>query len=378
MDLQNFNTEQVAVPHKYPLHNRWVIGIDIGYSGVKAVAPNMWYCFPAFVKKMDTKLIVNDENDIYYRDQDGLYMVGAQAQELVWAGDTSDSSSVFDRNRYFTKEFIILARVAVALGLSGTNGKHRPYIQTGLPAAYLKEDAPKIRTAFTAPGMYEIKVGDSPWKKYETAFRNNDISVIAQPSGTLNSLMFGDDGEEREAARDLLRKNLLIADFGFGTFDPYGIMHGKRVMEESFNDLGMKRVLETASSYLYDDYRVDVRIPQMRKYMHEGYVNIVDIQHMTNKSIPIAPYIDRACKEIAEIAIRKMYEVADYFQNYHYLIVTGGTGAAWFDIIKEKLKGMGQLTILPGNDGNSLPMYMANVRGYYMFAYRRLKKVEGV
>lgn len=372
MDLNNFNTEQKMIAQKNPTCDKWIIAVDVGYSGVKAIASDKWYCFPSFVKKIGSKLILSDESDIYYRDQDGLFIVGAQAQELVWSGDTSDASSAFDRNRYFTKEFIILARVAVAIGMSGI-GDLKPYIQTGLPAAYLKEDASKIRSAFMESGAFEVKIGSGKWKRYEMNFRSNDISVISQPTGTLNSILFADDGEERPSARQILNKNILIADFGFGTFDPYGIMHGKRVMEESFNDLGMKRVLEIASGYLFNDYHVDVRIPQMRKYMKEGSVNVVDIQNMSSKSVPLQPYIDRACHAVADLAMKKLYEVADYFQNYDYLVITGGTGAAWFDILKEKLKNMERLTILAGNEGNELPMYMANVRGYYMFAYRRSK-----
>ena len=78
-----------------------------------------------------------------------------------------------------------------------------------------------------------------------------------------------------------------------------------------------------------------------------------------------------------EEATKKLYEVASYFNDYEVLIVTGGTGAAWFDFIKEKLSGMDGLDIIfSGNDGNSLPIYMANVRGYYMSAYRRHGSIQ--
>ena len=41
---------------------------------------------------------------------------------------------------------------------------------------------------------------------------------------------------------------------------------------------------------------------------------------------------------------------------------------------EEILSGMEGLEIIPGNHGNNLPIYLANVRGYYMTAYRKLKK----
>ena len=95
-----------------------------------------------------------DEDDIYYRDESGVYLIGTKAQDLVRTDDTNDTDSSFDRNRYYTKEFAIMARTAVAIGLMDNEERKfepqfKPAVQTGLPAAYLKEDAPKIKAAFT-------------------------------------------------------------------------------------------------------------------------------------------------------------------------------------------------------------------------------------
>lgn len=220
------------------------------------------------------------------------------------------------------------------------------------------------------------KKGYGLWMKFENNLKGEDVAVMSQPAGTMNSIMFDDEGNERPTAKAMMCKNLIIADFGFGTFDPYGVINRKKVLEESINNLGMKRVLEVASSYIYNDYHMDIRIPQMRKYMKDGYVKVVDIQNMISKRVPLDNYIERACMQVAEEATKKLYEVASYFNDYEVLIVTGGTGAAWFDFIKEKLSGMDGLDIISGNDGNSLPIYMANVRGYYMSAYRRQGSIK--
>ena len=53
--------------------------------------------------------------------------------------------------------------------------------------------------------------------------------------------MFNDDGERVDDAKDLMSKNIIVADIGFGTFDPYGIINRKKALEESINNLGMKR-----------------------------------------------------------------------------------------------------------------------------------------
>ena len=345
MDLKAFNTPQEIIEGKYPVKNFWIIAVDIGFSSVKGLAPNKRFCFPSYVKKMNSSLMSIDEEDIYYRDKDGTYLIGTKAQDLVRADDTNDTDSSFDRNRYFTKEFVILARTAVAIGLMnneerGNQGQLRPFVQTGLPAAYLKADAPKIKAAFSQPGTYEIKIGSGKWLQFENTLKSSDINVTSQPAGTLNSILFDDNGEPRKQARQIMEKNIIIADIGFGTFDPYGVVNREKVLEESINNLGMKRVLEVASEYIYKEFNMDIKIPQMRKCMKDGYFKIVDIQQMKSKKIPLDNYIERACKEVATQAATKLYEMAGYFQDYDILVVTGGTGAAWFDYFKEALAGV--------------------------------------
>lgn len=378
MDLTDFSTKQEIVLCKNPLRTHWIIAVDIGFSSVKGMSPNKRFCFPSYVKKIDGNLMSVDDDDIYYRDEEGMYLIGTKAQDLVRADDTNDTDSSFDRNRYFTKDFLILARTAVAIGLMDTDDRKghpqlKPFVQTGLPAAYLKADAGKIRDVFIKPGIYDIKVGNGKWMRFENSLKSNDVAVMAQPAGTLNSIMIDNNGEMRPDAKQMMAKNIIIADIGFGTFDPYGIVNRKKVLEESINNLGMKHVLETASAYIYNDYHMDIRIPQMRKYLKNGFFKVVDIQKMESKKVALDTYIEKACKEVATEAARKLYEMAEYFKDYDILVVTGGTGAAWIQYFKEVLSGLEDLKIIPGNEGNDIPMHYANVRGYYMSSYRRLR-----
>lgn len=343
------------------------------------MSPNKRFCFASYVKKMETNLLTVDDNDIYYRDNEGTYLVGSNAQDLVKSDDTNDTDSSFDRNRYFTKEFIVLARTAVSIGLMSTqerqrNHNNKPYVQTGLPAAYLKADAAKIKSAFSKPGSYDIKIGNGRWMHFENTLKDSDIRVMSQPAGTLNSLMVDDNGKYRKDAKNILTENIIIADIGFGTFDPYGLINRKVVLQESINNLGMKRVLEVASEYIYKEYHMDIRIPQMQKYIKDGYFKVVDIENMITKKVSLESYIDNACKEVAGIAVKKLYEMAGYFADYNTLVVTGGTGAAWLEHFKNSLSGIEGLKVIPGNDGCEIPVYYANVRGYYMSAYMERKK----
>ena len=59
--------------------------------------------------------------------------------------------------------------------------------------------------------------------------------------------------------------------------------------------------------------------------------------------------------------------------EYDYLIITGGTGAAWSSRIREILKDMETLKIVDGNCNDTLPYVFANVRGYYMYRMTKMR-----
>ena len=66
------------------------------------------------------------------------------------------------------------------------------------------------------------------------------------------------------------------------------------------------------------------------------------------------------------MALKHLSNITDQFADYEYLVVTGGTGAAWYDWIQDKFKNS-KLQIIPGNRNDNLDMLYANVRGYYLF-----------
>ena len=60
----------------------------------------------------------------------------------------------------------------------------------------------------------------------------------------------------------------------------------------------------------------------------------------------------------------------------YYLVVTGGTGEAWWYMIKDEFKGLKTLTVLSGNENSELPFTFSNVRGYYFYLYRTVRKMK--
>jgi len=78
-------------------------------------------------------------------------------------------------------------------------------------------------------------------------------------------------------------------------------------------------------------------------------------------------------RRICESALNRIETAYNDLEDYDYLLVTGGTGAAWLDYIHERYRNMETLEIITGNQNQpELDHIYSNVRGYYIF--RALKK----
>ena len=82
MDVRALRTQQEIIARRnMTLPRKWVLGIDAGFSSLKGIAPNKYFCFPSFVQKVDPKAFsLANEKDILYRDDSGTYLIGTSAQ----------------------------------------------------------------------------------------------------------------------------------------------------------------------------------------------------------------------------------------------------------------------------------------------------------
>lgn len=380
MNVLKFRTPQEVIERRnVSLENCWLIGIDAGFSSLKGYAPNKCFCFPSYVKKVENMLPLSNEDDILFKDESGTYLVGKTAQEQITSDDTSDADKeLFSRNRYLSKKFHIIIMTGIALGLMDNSLLKRKEevpikIQTGLPTAYLKKDSSAVKKAFSEDSHFQLKIGSGSWQRFHISLNSDDISVMAQPSGTMYSVMIDENGKYLSDAKSMLMKNLMIVDIGFGTFDPYGLMNRKLVLQESLPDLGMKRILEETTKLIMQEHQEEIRISAMQKILGKGYFTVFDEEKMESKSVLLAPYLEKASKMVCKESIETLKTISNFMRDYDVMIPTGGIGQAWYEEFREHFKGMTGLQIIPGNRNDKLPMIYSNVRGYYMFRYMILK-----
>ena len=66
-------------------------------------------------------------------------------------------------------------------------------------------------------------------------------------------------------------------------------------------------------------------------------------------------------------AVERVKTIYNNLIDYDYLLLTGGTGAAWQEIIKQYFAGMETLKIIGGGQNDALSHVFNNVRGYYLY-----------
>jgi plasmid segregation protein ParM len=300
---------------------------------------------------------------------------------MIKQDESKDSiTALYGRNRYYTPMFKVISRVGLALGMRANsygspNGKSL-VVQTGLPPAYMKSDSDFIRDVLSGEHKFAIKIASGDWIDFSFSLPIENVRVMPQPMGTLLSISTDNTGKFIPEARKYFSSNMLIFDPGFGTLDIFNIENRLIKSYETFDDLGMKRVLSEASDEIFKKYKTEIPVPAMQKYLAQGEITIRDRKLRKTTKQPFDDILDAANTKVCEEALAKTEDIFNYLFDHDYLVITGGTGAAWNDIIVDHFKDMETLTIIPGNQNDTLPYTFSNVRGYYMYLLSKLKKIE--
>lgn len=119
---------------------------------------------------------------------------------------------------------------------------------------------------------------------------------------------------------------------------------------------------------------VTIPIPAMQKILGNGYfMTKLNKQTMKRDQVDITPYLSEANKNVCKEAIDTINGCYNFLQDMSYLVVTGGTGAAWLGYIQNFYKEMDSLKVIDGAANDTIPAIFSNVRGYYMQQLNNLK-----
>lgn len=388
METKDFRTKTIFQDRKnISVNDVWEIALDIGYSAVKVFAPNGYYSFPSFALKMEEgqeKIGQTNYSDILYKDLNTgeIWSVGALAQDVMRTEDTTESmNTLYTRYRYTSKIFEVITSVGLGMGLMnnkfGISDGKDIIVQTGLPSKYKKADTNDLICAIAKKYNFALKVGNKDWINFNFEVKNSNVFVMEQPKGTLLSISTDNNGKIIPETKEYLSSTLLIMDPGFGTLDTFNIVSGMLDNDETFPDLGMKEVLRETSDEIFNKYNREIPVPAMQKYLETGKINYFNKELMKSDYYNFEEILQKANENVCSNAIEKIKSTYNYLMNHNYLVITGGTGAAWYNQIKNHFKDMNTLKIIAGNQNDNIPFIFSNVRGYYMAMYNKLIKRNG-
>lgn len=378
IELKNFATKtQVIARQNKAATNGWVLGIDNGFSSVKGFAPNKAFTFPNCAFKLPDHYETFAEpsaSDIVIRDAEGTWAVGEQALLMMAdSGGMNYEQEMYRRTRYFTPTFRAITKVGLALGLASNyigawDGIAPIIVQTGLPPKYLMSDREDLKDSMAGDYDFEIKIGKAAFVRCKFTINRENVFVMDQPMGSMVSCVTDKNGVISREQSKVLERRTLIVDPGFNTFDTYDIASKMLHEEPQTLDIGMKEILSRTAGELNSRYQTNLTITDMQIALRTGFVKKYYRKERRTERIEFADILEQKNKEVCLEAMGKLEAMYNYLQHHDNLVITGGTGDAWFPMIKEYFAGMSTLSVISGNRNDpALPNNYSNVRGYYLF-----------
>lgn len=350
-----------------------IIGLDMGYSGPKCFHEKGNFVFPNYCKKITHEIFGElNRNDMIHENLDtGVkHFVGEKAIKSLNEDSVVAEDSLYERNHYLHEDFVTTFETALGMACWNveTDGNDI-FLQTGLPPSYLKRDEPYIRKAMEGKHKFALTIGLER-KMFDITLNPNQIDVMSQPMGTYYSVVINDDGKITPNIKEYSGSKLMVFDGGFGTLDKFLIENNSLSSTDTDANLGMKRVFEETRKLIQQELGVTISIPAMQNVLKSGKVRVTDYITLDVQDYEIDGYLEKANAMVREEALKSIWT---YAPKLRYLIMTGGTGSAWYEYFKQKLRIPG-LEVITGNANNNLPAVYANARGYYMYRLNLLKQ----
>lgn len=374
---------EIVQKNNVSIENYWPMAIDYGFSATKGISPNMIYRFPSYARETTGTLIGESrDTDIQYKGEDGIvWNVGQMAQDMIVKGESVDAAAMlYGRNRYFTPMFKVIIRAGLALGMMGNNNGspigRTIVLQTGLPPEYIEEDTSKLKKSISGHHSFYLKIGRGQWTPFDIDLLEENIYVMPQPLGSVYSAICNEKAGFISEAKDILTSDLLVFDGGFGTFDVAEIKSRQIDKTRMMTDeaLGMKAILQLTTDKIFRKYNTKIKVPEFQKCLGDGFFKTFDEENMRTTQIRFADILEESSREICMKMLGKTKTMYNNFIDYKYIIVTGGTGAAWYEYITSYLSGMEGLHVIGANRNEILSHVYSNVRGYYMYLVNNIRR----
>lgn len=321
------------------------IAIDPGFDSLKVAANGKIFKIPFSVQETDERKLTDyglRSDFLLYRDMAGAtYRVGSYAREMIFehksqAEIEQKMNGFYTEERFTSQEFLVGLRVAIALamdanGFSGSSDLEI-FLMVALPHAVRQKYAAAVTGTVAGPHRYSLTHGENEEKKYQFTIQENHVFTVSQTIAAIIGETSDDYGNINQDKFFYLTEGpTLVVDGGYYTTGLVSVSRGGSVddnMTESDTDHAMKNV-NIAIADAVKDRRSDIK-----HYVMEYLIqNSGKIRYMNNgkaESIDLTRLRSEKAREVCASLIEHINEKYNNLLDYNYVMVTGGTGAVFY------------------------------------------------
>lgn len=319
------------------------VGIDIGYSAVKAVATGRRVTFPSVVGTLErARFSLNEAvaDNIILTDADGVCLVGQGAVEQSRFWDRREDRGWIESGAYYRLALAAFSELTQATACE-------LLVVTGLPVAFYADKA----------ALRDRLLGEhraTREGRRAQLFRVVDCRVIPQPFGALLALALDDRG--RITDQDLATGAVGVIDVGGKTTNLLSVNRLAEVARETASvNVGAWDVARAVRDHLTG------QCPDLELRDHQVIEAVVARQvGYYGETIDLGPVVDAALEPMADQVIAQATQLWNGGAGLKAILVSGGGALLLGPAIRRHFRH----ARVVGD-----PVY-ANALGYWRFAQR--------
>lgn len=335
-----------------------LISIDPGFDSLKVIANGKHFKFPFNAVETDERKMSDygsRKNFMLYKDMSGAtWRVGQYARGLIFDNKLQDEdggqmSRFYTEERFVSDEFIVGIRAAIsmAIRLSGVYA-----VQSDLDLRLIVALPHSIRTKYasTIVGLlagehrYYMAFDAEQEALYHYTIQENCVNTVSQTIAAILGETSDDNGYINEEKYFYLSNGpTLVIDGGYYTTGLVPVSRGGSVDDakaESDTNHSMKNVNMAVAQAIQDKrpdikhYMIEYLLEQGNepiRYLKDGKVETIDLQALRKEKL----------QEVCADFIKYLNHKYDNLLDMRYVLVTGGTGACYYDQLLRYYKDMG-------------------------------------
>ena len=365
-----------------------LIAIDPGFDAMKVIANGINFKFPFCAVETDERKMSDyggRNGFILYKDGSGAtWRVGQYARTLMYENKNQQddpTAKLYTEERFVSPEAAvgILSAIAKAIDLTGLYNEQKDLdirLIVALPHAVRNKYASTVIGLVSGKQRFYMTFDGEQEKEYQFNIDESHVMTVSQTIAAILGETSDDDGYINESKYCYLANGpTLVIDGGYYIMGLVPVSRGGSVDDdraESNTNYAMKNVNLGVAKEIANS-RPDIKHYAIEYLLSQGETEVRYMDKNQGKviSIDLSSIRKKETQAVCSRFIRYLNKKYDNLIDFRYILVTGGTGAAFFEQMLDYYKGTGlmddehMLLTKPMVGGKELPIEFAVVVGAY-------------